>query len=542
MSVAFRGVRAKAELDRTSGPVARVGGSHEPVVAAVDLGSNSFHLVVVKAKKDRTFDLLLSEKEMLRIGKEVADAGAFSLGTIQRSAEVVHGFVTRARQIGATEFVVAATAAFREAENASEMVAAIERLTGLKVDVISGHREAELIFLAVRSSMHLGVSPAVVADLGGGSLEIGVGDQRQLYVANSLRLGVGRLISKFPVPDPMSSQDRKQISQYVSTYLEPILTRAMEFQPSTLVLSSGTFEALLEIAVGQREDNSSDEIDNPGFLVVDSSELVDIDQVIMGTTPSKRLRIQGVEEKRNDQLPFGYIVLREILRLCDLPRVTLSPWALREGLVLDLLSNMEEFEFGYGVEDLRLGSALAVAGKFLTDLTHAEKVASLARRIAEQLSEALRLRSEDIKLLECAAVLHDIGGAISQDGHDRHSAYLVESVQMAGFSKEEVALLSSLVRYHKKGTPRVSEHPALAMLSGRERDRFFSLLGILRVADALDRAHQSYVDDVDVILEDAEVRFILRASSDVTVELFGFRKKSAQLSSILGRRLTVEVA
>ncbi len=518
--------------------------SPDPIVGALDLGSNSFHLLVVRAHADRSFDILISEKEMLRLGEEVGVSGRFSMPSIQRAVEVVRRFRSMAETLGCWEFTVCATAAFREAENCEEMVGAIERATGLKVSVISGFREAELIYLAIRSALPIGTIPVVTADLGGGSLEMSIGDQWQQYCGTSLRLGVGRLMSKFPHHDPLWDPERREIRSYIREHLEPFVRRIVEFQPNRLIVSSGTLNTIVALADDERHKRESRKLETTvprGIREVSAEDVRALSDLISASTPQQRLRRLGIDEKRNDQLPIGYLVLCEILDMSGLDTILASPWAMREGIVLDALSRRSDFEFTYDVGELRLGSIRAVAGRFLASTAHVEHVARLTTQLGDALGGVLHLDRSDLELLFCAALLHDIGEAVSQDGHDRHSAYLVESVDLRGFTAEERAILSTLVRYHKKGSPKLAEHQALGAIPPQRRERIPAQLGLLRVADALDRAHQGSVRSVSTEISSDELALVVNTESDITHEINGIRKKGSLLESVLGRRIRVDV-
>ncbi|MGC8480831.1 MAG: HD domain-containing protein, partial [Acidimicrobiales bacterium] len=537
-----RAVARRSEVVTVASELRESSPRPEPVVAAFDFGSNSFHLLVVRGHPDRSFDVLLSEKEMLRLGEEVGLSGKFSPDAISRAAEVATRFHSLAVNLGADEFVCVATAAFREAENASTMVEAIRAACGLDVSVISGHREAELIFHAVRSFVHVGAAPIVAADLGGGSLEISVGDQRQQYFGASLRLGVGRLIAKYPPSDPPTRREIATLRRYVIQQLGPVSERARDYVPTRLVVTSGSFNALVRTAEFERFGGDPEQIkkaNEPVILDVDAIE--GIEGIVLGRTAKARLDHPAIDTRRNDQLPYGYILLRMLIETTGVTEVVASPWALREGLVLDALERRADFEFSFGVEELRSGSVKALAGRFLPDLTHVTHVARLAVSLGAQLPRSLALEAPDLELLSYACLLHDIGESIAQDNHDRHSAYIVESVRLRGFSREEKAIIASLVRYHRRGTPKASEYPPFGLLDHRRRERFMTMLAVLRVADALDRSHQSFVHEVSMADHGDSAVLEVHCVGDVTLELYGIRRKGQLLEKVLGRVLEISV-
>ncbi|MGH9056625.1 MAG: hypothetical protein ACRDYY_12310, partial [Acidimicrobiales bacterium] len=211
-------------------------------IAALDLGSNSFHLLVADAHQDGTFEPLVTDKEMLRIGSVVAATGAIGQASADAAVEVVRRFRALAESLVAAEVVACATAAFREAGDSLAVVDRIESEAGVKVRVISGREEARLIYGAVRSSVVIDPGPALALDLGGGSLELMVGDSRRLAWSASAKLGVARLTSDLVRGDPPSGGDRRRLTNAVVRSLEPLLPQISTMHPTVAVGSSGTLQ------------------------------------------------------------------------------------------------------------------------------------------------------------------------------------------------------------------------------------------------------------------------------------------------------------
>ena len=218
-------------------------------IAALDLGSNSVHLLVVEAHPDGTFEPLLREKEMLRLGDVVTRAGRVTATALDGLLTTVGRFVALARANGAEEIVANATAALREAENGADVVDRIEAATGVRVEVISGVEEARLIFGAVRASVVIEKGPVVGLDLGGGSLEVTVGDGDVLHWATSVRLGVARLTAELVSSDPVSGRDRRRLRQFITSVLAPVAVVVDAYDPRALVGTSGTLCDLAAMAV-----------------------------------------------------------------------------------------------------------------------------------------------------------------------------------------------------------------------------------------------------------------------------------------------------
>ena len=218
----------------------------------MDLGSNSFHLLVADVHPDGTFDPLARDKEMLRLGSVVAATGEVGEAAARAAVEVVRRFRALADSLGVEEVVACATAAFREARDSASVVDRVEAETGVKVRVISGKEEARLIFGAVRASVVIDPSPALALDLGGGSLEVTVGDAGGLRWSSSLKLGVARLTADLVRGDPPTSGDRRRIVHAVTSAIGRVLPEIIRLEPRVASGSSGTLGTLIRLAAGRR--------------------------------------------------------------------------------------------------------------------------------------------------------------------------------------------------------------------------------------------------------------------------------------------------
>ena len=222
-------------------------------IAALDLGSNSFHLLIADAHPDGTFEPLVRDKEMLRLGSVVASTGEVGPGRGRRRGGGGPALPDPGRRrFEVDEMVACATAALRDARNSAAVVDRIEAEAGVKVRVISGREEARLIFEAVRASVVIDPGPALALDLGGGSLELMVGDAQGMAWATSLKLGVGRLTADLVRGDPPTGGDRRRIVHAVTTAVGRVLPEIASFGPRVAVGSSGTLETLIALAAARR--------------------------------------------------------------------------------------------------------------------------------------------------------------------------------------------------------------------------------------------------------------------------------------------------
>lgn len=504
-------------------------------IGALDLGSNSFHLLVAEVRPDGTFTTITTERDMLRLGDEVSSTGRISPASIERVVASVRRLRALAEASGATEIIAKATSAVRTAENGSEVVDRIEAGAGVEVDVISGLDEARLIFAAVRASVTIADPPALCLDLGGGSLEITVGDAGGVRYATSEPLGVGRLTARFVHSDPIAKRERRELEDHVRSVLEPQCEPIAALAPRCCIVSSGT---LSDLATAAHVLAGGSEPDHRNQLTVERDAVLDLHSRLLRADARERRRFGGIDERRIDLVVAGSVVLTCAMELFGAEAVTVSAWALREGIVLDAVGHHDPTEYSDDPRALRRAAVRALAQRCGSDDAHTEQVTRLALSLFDQTEPLHHLGHADREILEYATLLHDIGQHVSPKGHHRHAAYLVQNAQLRGFSPEEVAMLAAVVRHHRRGEPKDTE-PFLAAVPGPRRSHVRKLAAILRVADGLDRGRTGVVSDVKVRLGEDLVLLRVSAAGDPELSLWGVRRRRELFEKIFGRDLEV---
>ena len=499
-------------------------------IAAIDLGSNSVHLLVVDARPDGTFQSLCQDKEMLRLGDVVSRTGRITDAALVTLLETVRRFATLAEANGAEEIVARATAALRDADNGAAVLDRIQDATGVRVDVISGVEEARLIFGAVRSSVIIDPSPALCLDLGGGSLELTVGDASGLRWASSVRLGVARLTADLVHSDPLSSADRRRLRQLITSVLSPLALEVRALRPAMLIGTSGTLCDLAAMAAAR----SGPLPQSLNQLTATREDLEAVHDEIVRKPVAARRRMTGLDARRADLIPAGSTVLMTAMELFGLDRLTVSDWALREGIVLDAIGHHEAADWSGDSAAIRLSSVLNLCRRCSWDERHGRQVARLALSLFDQLRAIHGLGAADRELLEYGALLHDIGEHVALEGHHKHTAYLIEHGRLRGFDPAEVAIMGCLGRFHRRGEPKPSFGP-FAALEPALRDRVTRLVALLRLADGLDRSHLGTVRHVHVLtVDDATVALGIEAEGDADLQLWGVRRKRDLFARVFG--------
>jgi exopolyphosphatase/guanosine-5'-triphosphate,3'-diphosphate pyrophosphatase len=506
-------------------------------IAALDLGSNSFHLLVAEVRPDGSFVPVLREKEMLRLGDVVARTGRLSDEAVDLALETVRRFRVLSEAAGVDELVACATSAIREAENGAELVDRFRSEAGVDVKVINGLEEAALIFRAVQASVVIDPGPALCIDLGGGSLEIVVGDAHAMHWATSVKLGVARLTAELVRADPPKPGDLRRLRKRMVSVLEPVVDQVDGFDPKVLVGTSGTFGDLARLAVVR--DTGAVPI-SVNQVRVSRSALETLHEELVSLPAAQRRRLQGLDARRAELVPAGSLLALVILELFGFDELMVGEWALREGMVLDVLDHRDDVERTGDPTLMRTASVLDLCRRCGWREEHSRQVARLATRLFDLTAELHGLSEEHRELLEHAALLHDIGEHVSGEGHHKHSAYLIQHGRLRGFSPQEIMVLATLGRYHRQGEPKTSFEP-FAAIDPDERPAVRTLTALLQLADGLDRAHAGAVEEVAVSVTDDRVILQVWARTDADLELWGARRKRALFEQVTGRPLEVEV-
>ena len=507
-------------------------------LAAIDIGTNSVHMIVVQVRPDRSFDVIDSEKIMVRLGAGGLDGRALTEGAMASGLQALATFRRLAESQGVDEIVASATSAVREAENAQVFLDAVQRQTGIRVQVISGTQEARLIHRAAAYGVDLAGGTAVVIDIGGGSVEMTLGTATHVQRARSFKLGVLRLTERFVDSDPLSPASERKLARHVSKEISDYVDGLRERGFDRVIGTSGTILSLGGLAIGSDRSVGSRDLRN---RQVDAKRLHRLRKEIVSLDLQSRLRLPGLDPRRADLAVAGGVLLDTIVRRLGAPEFTLCDLALREGLVLDYIQGHPmAIEHAERYPDVRRRSVIELAERCNYQPEHAQQVARLAVALFDETRPKHGLGDRERDWLEYAGILHDIGSHISFNRHHRHSYYLVKNGALRGFGPEEVESIALVTRYHRRATPKGS-HEGYADLPKRLR-RTVRLLGaMLRLAEGLDRSHGQSVGQVTLAPEDGQYVLRLEPQGDVELELWAAHRHAGPLEALLGSNIRFEV-
>ena len=531
-------------------------------LAAIDIGSNSIHLVIVRAVKGQHPEIIDREKEMVRLGAGTLREHRLSKKTIERAITTLRRFKKMAEHNGADPIIATATSAVRESRNSDQFIEQVRKEVGLEVQVLPGVEEARLIAMAVSEVTEFNYRRALIIDIGGGSTEFIITGGEEPELMLSLRLGAVRLTEKFISTDPISIEERDRLVSNIRSDFTRAAAEIKNAGYDFVIGSSGTVLNMVNAAVEVNQPYANDELPDyePFSQTVTLDQIEWLNRKLGRMTLRERRRVPGIEKGRADIIVAGGVLLQCILSDLGASEITSCDWSLREGVILNYLRRRQEAHTVRKIHrvpqltsldsllypvtddstlDVRARSVLSVARRYGYDIAHSHHVVRLATRIFDDTVELHQLSMQDRKLLQYAAILHDIGYHIAHNNHHRHGLYLIRNSEMPGFTGDEIAMMATMVRYHRGAMPRKSsdarsrhEHEDYYTLDRRQRGTVLRLASILQIADGLDRSHQQLISDVRCDVANGTATFIASTGGECELEIWSAERKAAWFSDI----------
>ena len=508
-------------------------------LAAIDIGTNSIHMIVVQVKPDLSFEIVEREKEMVRLGSGGLEGGRLAAGTQAAALDTLQRFKQLAESRQVDKILAAATSAVREAQNGGEFLAQVVQRTGIRVRVIAGVEEARLVHLAAVYAVEAAAGTTVVIDIGGGSLEMTLGTAEEVHLARSFPLGVIRLTDRFVSGDPLPRAAERRLVKHIrhetGAFLQQVRTSGFD----RVIATSGTSLSLGQVALNGRRLFDSERIHHSRLK---AEALHRVRKQVVGLDMQRRLRLPGLDSRRADLVVSGAVLLDTVIGLLGAEEIILCDLALREGLVLDYVRrNGAQIARVDRYPDIRRRSVVELGERCRWYPDHSRQVTRLALSLFDQTRGLHGLGPREREWLEFAALLHDVGGHISYIGHDEHSYYLIRNGGLRGFEPEEVEAIALMARYHRRGRPKKS-HPAFAALGRPARQAVRTAAAILRMAESLDRSHGQLLERIELQDDRDRFRLVLHARAPAELEAWAARRQSKAMEKLLGKPLTIESA
>jgi exopolyphosphatase/guanosine-5'-triphosphate,3'-diphosphate pyrophosphatase len=498
--------------------------------AVIDLGSNSFRLVVYDWEPGGPWTLSDEIREAVRISAGMGDESRLLPDAIERAVSTTEVFASFCSAAGIDDVLPVGTSAIRDAHNRDELLDRIHARTGLEVRVLSGAEEAYYGYLAVVNSTTLADGFAI--DMGGGSIQLSRIEGRRLREAESLPLGAVRVSERFLPGEDASSKAMKELGKHVAEQVERL--GWWGGRPRI----AGIGGSIRNLAVAAQKRGGYPDSGVQGFTLTRETlgELID---ELAGRPASKRGRLPGIKPDRGDVILGAALVLASVMKTGGFEALEVTEAGLREGVFFE---RFLEGAHPALIEDVRAQSVDNLARRYGAAGAHPQHVERLSLALYDGLAKADLVdgSAADRDLLARACALHDIGTAVHYDDHHKHSRYLILSSGLPGFDQRELELISLIAQYHRKGEPDVSPLGALAREGDKER--LALLAGIIRIAEQLERSRDQSVRDLRVTSENGAVVVRATADEDDAVAIWSARRAAELLASTIGRPLEIERA
>ena len=497
-------------------------------VAAIDIGSNSIRQIVADVSSDGAIQVVDEMKAAPRLAAGLHATGALADTSVRAAVEAVDRMATLARQLGAQRIDAVATSAVRDASNAAEFVAAVTRVSGLKVRVLEGEEEARLSFRSAVAHFDMGTGRTVVTDIGGGSLELALSAEGVIEHLASLPYGAIRLTEDFLADGPSPGRVRR-LRRAVRDGLRDEISRR-DWRGSQLIGSGGTFTNLAGIYLARQNLLTARSVHGARIPRSDLEHILDM---LASMSAEERRQVPGLNPERADIIIAGIAVAAEVLRRIKGHDVVVSRYGIREGLLLEAARVVPTIA---DPGEARARSVVDFAQRCHAEQPHSSHVQKLALVLFDAIGSRLGLTGEDRQALADAALVHDCGYHISFDRHHKHSYHLVLHADLLGLSPLEQVVIANVARYHRGSLPRKRQRN-FGALDKPLRRRIRRLSAILRVADGFDRGHVSAVADLKVRWLRRALRITpvpATARTPIQLEMWGASRKSDLLARVTG--------
>lgn len=442
------------------------------LVAAVDLGSNSFHMLIASLEDNGSLKVIDRIKEMVRLGAGLNHKKQLDEETQKRALECLSRFSQRLQNIDKKDIRVTGTNTLRMAKNAKEFTKRAKKILNHRIDIISGIEEARLVYQgAIYGLAELG-DKRLVIDIGGGSTEIIIGENRSPTQLESVNMGCVSITKKYFYDGVINESRIRSADIFARRKIDPIRREYLASGWEQCVGTSGSIRSISNVllASGITDGTITDKSLKQLLLNIQAFKTID------------KVKFDGLSNERRPVFLGGLIVLNAAFKTLKLSQMTVSDGSLREGLMLDMVGRIKH-------EDIRVSSVEHITTRYGIRSQHANNVSASCEHLYGELKEPWALDDENhYLLLLWAARMHEIGLAISHTGYHRHGAYLAQNSDMPGFSLQEQQILSLLIRYHRQKFLKAD----FKSFSAKYRKTLFRLIIILRIATILNRSLPDY--------------------------------------------------
>jgi exopolyphosphatase/guanosine-5'-triphosphate,3'-diphosphate pyrophosphatase len=499
-------------------------------VAGIDAGSNAMRFLAVEYTRPDSGTVLEQIRTPVRLGHRTFLTGRLDEATMDAAVQAFVQYGRLMRSLGVTRYRAVATSAVRESENGAAFMDRVRAEAGLELEAITGAEEARLVHRAVRARVDLGQGRWLLADLGGGSVELSVVDAHAVHWTVSHDMGSVRLLEELSAAGEDPRLFQRRVEEYTATLRIPARNGG---RLSGFIATGGNIETLARLADGAAA--------GPGVSVLPLEALRQLIRGLGHLSVEQRIGQFGLKPDRADVIVPAAIVYERLCAQAGFDEIVVPKVGVKDGVLADLLDEaVHGREHDTEHDDVVYRGALGIGRRFQFEEQHAVQVTRLAQALFDALAGVYGLTPADRRILTAAGLLHDVGTFIGYRRHHRHSLYLISQTDLPGFTPGEIAVVANVARYHRKSEP-APHHGEFMALPAADRARVTALAALLRIADALDREHTQNVARIDVADDGTATAVTVHGRGDMVLESWAVGQKAGLYERTFRRRLELRL-
>lgn len=478
--------------------------------------------------------ILAQDRQVTRLGESVFQSGRISNEALDFVSTNLARMAAVYKAVGVIGVRAVATSAVRDAGNQHEFLQRTSEALGTSVEIISGPEEARLIHLGMEARWPRPKERTLIIDVGGGSAELIISQGGQLIDAVSKPLGAVRLTQMFLQSDPARADELHRMMSYIDEKLAPFHAEHSAEKFDRAIATSATAAAVVSVAnqIGRAKRDEADR------MRASTTQIRDIFGVLAQSDLAARRKIVGIGPRRAEIVTGGAAVFLRTLELFEHKSLYYSAAGVRDGIIADLVNRRVGRELTRLSKEQR-GVVEAMAKRYAVSIRHVRHVAFLSLQLYDLLQPIHQLTPAAGKLLEAAAILHDVGHFVSGTGHHKHSAYLIANSDMPGFTDKERLTIAALCRFHRKSMPQ-QRHSHYQALDPEARRLVLCLTPLLRLADSLDRGHEQKINDLSSAVKNGSVSVLVQTTQDVDLEIWAANEAAKTFREVYAKPILFE--
>lgn len=505
--------------------------SGDVVIGAIDAGSNAIRMSIARASGPRDMVQIEAERVPVRLGHKTFTEGHLDGRTIEQAMVAFGRFRKQFDLHGVKRYRAVATSAVRNAANREDLIDRLHRELSIELEAIDGEEEARLVRRAVTHALAGRHEATLIADLGGGSLEVTVKTPSE-WTTSSMRIGTVRLLETFGLTGAISEDEAGLLRRYVATQLRAALPSEAQAEGTTIsVACGGNADALAQLFGSSEKD---------GVPVIKVSALQEGLPGLLAMDVDKRMAKLGVKQDRAEVIGVAGLVFAELAVQVGIKKLLAPGVGIREGVLLDLAEESAA-DLPAAREPAVLAGARAFAARMAHSGGHGEQVRWLSRALFDELKDLHKLPERCGVVLELAALLHDIGEVVHRQSHHKHSEYMIMNGRIPGLESPDREMVAAVARAHRKSAPDPKKHSSYAALPSGKQTEVRKMAALLRIADALDADHRQKIVRLRADVSGKKVRLECEALANGAPPSVPEMHKDDAFEEIFDRKLVVEV-